>query len=46
MRGIFAAFNFKGIDKSFLDKILLEGQKKANDYASKKIKNMKEIVGF
>ena len=33
-------------DKSFLDKILLEGQKKANDFASKKLKKMQEIVGF
>ena len=33
-------------DKSFLDKILLEGQKKANDYASNKLKKMHEIVGF
>ncbi|MBD1137241.1 tryptophan--tRNA ligase [Pelagibacterales bacterium SAG-MED43] len=33
-------------DKSFLDKILLEGQKKANYIASKKLKKMQEIVGF
>jgi len=33
-------------DKSFLDKILVEGQTKANDYASKKLKKMHEIVGF
>ena len=33
-------------DKSFLDKILLEGQKKANDFATKKLKKMQEIVGF
>jgi len=33
-------------DKNFLDKILLEGQKKANDSASKKLKKMQEIVGF
>ncbi len=33
-------------DKSFLDKILSEGQKKANDFASKKLKKMQEIVGF
>ena len=33
-------------DKSFLDKILMEGQTKANDYASKKLKKMHEIVGF
>ena len=33
-------------DKSFLDKILSEGQIKANDFASKKLKKMQEIVGF
>ena len=33
-------------DKSFLDKILLDGQKKANDFASNKLKKMQEIVGF
>ncbi len=33
-------------DKIFLDKILLEGQKKASDFASKKLKKMQEIVGF
>ena len=33
-------------DKEFLDKILLDGYNKANDIASKKIKKMKEIVGF
>ena len=33
-------------DKDFLDKILLEGYKKANNIASKKIKKMREIVGF
>ena len=33
-------------DKSFLDKILLEGQRKANDFAAKKLKKMQEIVGF
>ena len=33
-------------DKSFLDKILSEGQIKADDYASKKLKKMQEIVGF
>ena len=33
-------------DKSFLDEILLDGQKKANDFASKKLKKMQEILGF
>ena len=33
-------------DKEFLDKILLDGYNKANDIASKKIKKMKEIIGF
>ena len=33
-------------DKTFLDNILLDGQKKANDIASKKLKKMQEIVGF
>ncbi len=33
-------------DKSFLDKILLEGQRKAEELASKKLKKMQEIVGF
>ena len=33
-------------DKGFLDKILLEGHKKANNIASKKIKKMQEIIGF
>ena len=33
-------------EKSFLDEILLDGYKKANDIASKKIKKMQEIVGF
>ena len=33
-------------DKDFLDKILLNGQKKAYDIASKKIKKMHEIIGF
>ncbi len=33
-------------DKGFLDKILLDGHKKANDISSKKIKKMHEIVGF
>ena len=33
-------------DQSYLDKILLEGVEKANLIASKKIKRIKEIVGF
>ena len=33
-------------DKSYLDKILLEGVEKADLIASNKIKNIKEIVGF
>ena len=33
-------------EKEFLDKILLEGHKKANNIASDKIKKMHEIIGF
>ena len=33
-------------DKSYLDSILLDGVEKANKIASKKIKNIKETVGF
>ena len=33
-------------DQSYLDSILLNGVENANKIASKKIKNMKEIVGF
>ena len=33
-------------DQIYLDNILLEGAEKANSIASKKIKNIKEIVGF
>ena len=33
-------------DKAFLDKILADGQIKANDIASDKIKKMHEIIGF
>ncbi|MDA9598787.1 tryptophan--tRNA ligase [Candidatus Pelagibacter sp.] len=33
-------------DSEFLDKILLDGHKKANDIAVSKIKKMREIVGF
>ena len=33
-------------DQQYLDKILIDGVKKANEIASKKIERMKEIVGF
>ena len=33
-------------EKKYLDEILFEGSKKANDIASKKIKKIHEIVGF
>ena len=33
-------------DQAYLDSILLDGVEKANKIASKKIKNIKEIVGF
>ena len=33
-------------DHEYLDKILLDGQKKANEIASKKLKKMHEILGF
>ena len=33
-------------DQSYIDSILLDGVEKANKIASKKIKNIKEIVGF
>ena len=33
-------------DKNFLDKILFDGQKKADDFSSKKLKKMHEIIGF
>ena len=33
-------------DKEFLDKILLDGHKKANKIASNKVKKMQEILGF
>ena len=33
-------------EKEFLDKILLEGNNKAENIASKKIKKMQEIIGF
>ena len=33
-------------DKKYLDDILLEGSKKANEIAYKKIKEMKKLIGF
>ena len=33
-------------DKKYLDQILLDGQKKANDISSRKLKKMHEIIGF
>ena len=33
-------------DKGFLDKILSEGHKKANNIASTKVKKMQDIIGF
>ena len=33
-------------DENYLDKILLEGSNKANKIASKKIKEIKDLVGF
>ena len=33
-------------DSEYLDKILFDGQKKANEYASNKLKKIHEIVGF
>ena len=33
-------------DEEYLDKILLDGQKKANEFASNKLKKMQEIIGF
>ena len=33
-------------DKKFLDSVLLEGSDKADKIASKKMKEMKELVGF
>ena len=33
-------------DKSYLDKILLEGSETANEIASKKVKKVHEILGF
>ena len=34
------------VDEDYLDKILIEGSKKASDLASKKIKKIHEIIGF
>ena len=34
------------VEKSYLDKILSEGCKKADDIASSKIKKIHEIIGF
>ena len=33
-------------NKDFLDKILSDGHKKANNIASNKVKKMQEIIGF
>ena len=33
-------------EKEYLDKILSNGQKKANEFASNKLKKMQEIIGF
>jgi tryptophanyl-tRNA synthetase len=33
-------------DQKYLDNILLEGSQKADEIASKKIKEMKKLVGF
>ena len=33
-------------DRGFLDNILIDGHEKANNIASKKVKKMKEIIGF
>ena len=33
-------------DEKYLDKILLEGSQKADKIASKKIREIKELVGF
>ena len=33
-------------DQKYLDDILHEGSEKANEFASKKIKEMKKIMGF
>ena len=33
-------------DEKFIDKILINGAEKANEIASKKIQNIKKIIGF
>ena len=33
-------------DKNYIDQILVEGAEKAQDISSKKVKKIKEIVGF
>ena len=33
-------------EKNYLDKILLEGSKKADNIASKKVKKIQELLGF
>ena len=33
-------------NKDFLDKILIDGHKKANDIASNKVKKIHELIGF
>ncbi len=33
-------------EKEYLDKILLDGQRKANEFSSNKLKKMQEIIGF
>ncbi len=33
-------------DNKFIDDVLNEGAQKANEIASKKIKNIKKIIGF
>ena len=43
---IFFDLDLYSSSKSFLDKILIDGQKKADDIASRKLKKMQEIIGF
>ena len=33
-------------EKEYLDKILSDGQRKANEFSSNKLKKMQEIIGF
>ena len=33
-------------EQEYLDKILSDGQKRANEFASNKLKRMQEIIGF